>query len=230
MKFHFGIPRVILPSMWLGLLLFLTSACTSPRMEREMQDRPRGAGYRLTNLSAVDLLPPDLRRVAVLPVFAQTHHALDQAPFEALYHGELRRAGRFELFIVSEQTLRGILSRDAVSLHESFPKELMDYLSARGIDGVLQLNVPEYRPYRPLVVGISARLFSLNSGSVLWKVDESFRASEKRTVASAREYALAHKTDRYPNNDSFAVLRGPLLFSEFVLHTIVTSLPPPSPD
>jgi hypothetical protein len=200
--------------------------CTSPRLEKASQERPIGPSYQLANLFAVDLLPASLRRVAVLPVAIGSGEILDRQRFELLLAGELRRASRFEVMILSEDTLLALVGRETLSPSEPFPLKLVDYLQSIGVDGVLQLAVPEYSPYRPFVVSIDARLFSLADGAVLWRVDESFRSSEKRTVVSAREYALANRSNRFPNNDSYAALRGPLLFSEFVLYTIVAFMPP----
>lgn len=208
--------------------VLLLSACTSPRMERSLRDRPTGESYELTNLFAVEVLPPELRRVAVLPVYSGGNQLLEKERFEHLWTGELRRAGRFEILVLPSQTLLDIAGRDALAPNEPFPRELAEYLAVRGVNGVLQLAVFEYSPYRPFVVGASARLFTLTDGSVLWQVDELFRSSEKRTIVSAREYALLNRSSRFPENDSYAALRGPMLFSEFVLHTLVSSLPPPT--
>ncbi|MCH8473709.1 MAG: hypothetical protein LAT55_00595 [Opitutales bacterium] len=209
-----------------GLLFF--SACTSPRLERSVRDRPTGPEYELTNFFAVEALPPELRRVAVLPVFTGGNQMLDRERFESLLSGELRRAGHFEIVVLPEQTLVDLVDRVAMAPTEPFPKELVEYLQSRRVDGVLQVAVSEYSPYRPFVVGLSARLFTLSDGSVLWQVDELFRSSEKRTIVSARKYSLANRSSRFPENDSYAALRGPMLFSEFVLYTVVSSLPPPS--
>jgi hypothetical protein len=209
------------------LLLFM-SGCTSPRIERALEDRPKGTGYKVENLFSVGRLPADLRRVAVLPVYADDKDGVERERFNELMVGELRQMGRFEVAEMDRSFLWDLIGSEQVSLTEPIPTELVEYLRAKGFDGIFQLEVNEYRPYRSFVVGVNARLFSLDNQTILWAVDELFRSSEKEIINSARRYALAKQSKRYPNSDSYAVLRGPLLFSEFVMHTIIQTLPPAS--
>jgi hypothetical protein len=225
---YFQIPRRMIARLSLAVCVLILSACASPRIERTLDEQVIGMGYRMDNLFAVDSLPTDLRRVAVLPVFADKNDDMDGSRFNALLEGQLRGAGRFEVLMIDGSVLQARTGLEQIPLTGQIPLSLVAYLQARGVDGVFQMAITDYSPYRPFVVGVHARLFSLGQPTALWAVDEHFRSSDRKVVNSARSYALSKETKRYPFDDSYGALRGPFLFSQFVIHTIIQTLPPAS--
>tara|TARA_B110000208_G_scaffold13429_2_gene16434 strand:- start:1110 stop:1802 length:693 start_codon:yes stop_codon:yes gene_type:complete len=207
------------------LLSSLFSGCTSHRLGRMVQDAPIGRGFSIGNIYSADRLPAELRRVALLPVQLDYDDFQGRARFNRILSSQLRRAGRFEVVQIEESELYDVIGRRQILLQESIPIALVHYLKARGLDGVFQLNVDEFVMYRPFTIGVHARLFQLEKQPVLWEVNELFRSTDEGVIISARRYAQENVGNRYPFNDSYASLRGPFLFSEFVIHEVVNTLP-----
>jgi len=213
---------------WLGLALgLLLAGCASPRIERTLGDIPIGEAYEPTNLYAVEQLPASLRQVVVLPVHASPDLQVDTATMRARVLSELRKAGRFEVLELSPERLDQLVGRESFSSQAPFPPAVLNYVvNELGADGVLQAEITNYRPYRPMVVGVRARLFDAGSGKPLWVIDEVFDAGSRKVDVAARRYSLDEAHQRYPYTDSYAALRGPGAFSGFVLYTVFQTLPP----
>jgi hypothetical protein len=221
--------RLSAMALVVSFVFMAVSGCASPRIERAFDDRPvPGQGYRIKNFFAVDQLPADLRRVAVLPVFVGEDHVFDRDRFDELVESQLRRAGRFEIIVVDQSVLRNKTGRSQIAVSEQIPVSLVRHLQTKGVDGVFQLSITEFSPYRPFALGVHARLFPLGEPKAIWAVDELFSSSDQKVVNSARHYALSSQNKRPPYGDSYAALRGPFLFSKFVMRTIVQTIPPAS--
>jgi len=210
------------------VVFFLSSlftACTSNRLERMVQEIPVGKGFSIRNIYSADRLPSELRRVALLSVQLDYDDFQGRARFNRILSSQLRRAGRFEVIQIGESELYDVIGRRQILPQEPIPTALVEYLQAKGVDGVFQLNVDEFIMYRPFALGIHARLFQLAKQPVLWEVSELFRSTDEAVINSARRYAKTNLDNRYPFNDSYAALRGPFLFAEFVIHEVVDTLP-----
>jgi hypothetical protein len=203
----------------------LFSACTSNRLERMLQEVPIGKGFSIENIYRVDRLPSNLRRVALLPVQLDYDDFQGRARFNRILSSQLRRAGRFEVIQIGEAELYDVIGRRQIQPQDPIPRALVEYLQQKGVAGVFQLNVDEFMMYRPFTLGVHARLFELAKQPVLWEVNEFFRSTDEEVINSARRYAKENLDNRYPFNDSYAALRGPFLFSEFVIHELVNTLP-----
>lgn len=203
----------------------LFSACTSNRLERMLQEVPIGKGFSIENIYRVDSLPSNLRRVALLPVQLDYDDFQGRARFNRILSSQLRRAGRFEVIQIGEAELYDVIGRRQIQPQDPIPRALVEYLQQKGVAGVFQLNVDEFMMYRPFTLGVHARLFELAKQPVLWEVNEFFRSTDEEVINSARRYAKENLDNRYPFNDSYAALRGPFLFSEFVIHELVNTLP-----
>jgi hypothetical protein len=203
----------------------LFSACTSNRLERMLQEVPIGKGFSIENIYRVDRLPSNLRRVALLPVQLDYDDFQGRARFNRILSSQLRRAGRFEVVQIGEAELYDVIGRRQIQPQDPIPRALVEYLQQKGVAGVFQLNVDEFMMYRPFTLGVHARLFELAKQPVLWEVNEFFRSTDEEVINSARRYAKENLDNRYPFNDSYAALRGPFLFSEFVIHELVNTLP-----
>jgi hypothetical protein len=173
----------------------------------------------------VDRLPSNLRRVALLPVQLDYDDFQGRARFNRILSSQLRRAGRFEVVQIGEAELYDVIGRRQIQPQDPIPRALVEYLQQKGVAGVFQLNVDEFMMYRPFTLGVHARLFELAKQPVLWEVNEFFRSTDEEVINSARRYAKENLDNRYPFNDSYAALRGPFLFSEFVIHELVNTLP-----
>ena len=208
------------------VMLVVTVGCTSPRIDRELNDLTFGSKYRPENLYTVSQLPQDLRRVAVLPVYVASGSEADAAEINGILLSELRRIGRFEIVEISPGILYSLIGSNRLSTLVGFPENLRSYLQNQiKADGVLQVDLTSYRPYRPFEVGLRSRLFSLDSGEPLWAVDEVLNAGNKTVYTGSRHYSLGAAYNKYPFEDSYAALRSPNRFTAYSALTLFETIP-----
>jgi hypothetical protein len=150
----------------------------------------------------------------------------DRTAVEALLLTELRRAGRFELIHVPADLVFNFAGTETLPGDQPIAVELLEWLRGEwAIDAVLQQDLTAYRPYRPYVIGLRARLFDINDGALIWAIDELIDAADKRVFNSARKFAKDHLHEQFPYADSHAVLRSPARFTRFAAFTLYQTLP-----
>lgn len=208
-------------------ILWIAIGCTSTRPERAVEDFTIPTTYRPQNIFSVERMSADINRVALLPI----HHANaargDEDTIAAVVASELRRSGRFEVVVISHDELNRLLGVDALSIQERLPAPLLAYLQEHhGVNGLMQMDITEWRPYRPMVIGLKARLLDLDNREVIWAADERFDAGEARLTRALRSYSLHHLRQEFPARDTEAVLRTPARFLGFASHSLFNTLPP----
>jgi hypothetical protein len=178
---------------------------------------------------AVQKLPPDLRRVAVLPL---TVHGEDRAATErigilsAIFDEELQKLRRFEVVTVSEADLRRWIGRPRVSASETLPPDLLARIRTNLVaDGVLFVRVHSFRPYPPVSLGWDARLVTVSTGQTLWSIDEAFDAGQADVARAARDYFRDHHTGPSELADPQADLRSPAHFTRYAAQAALATLP-----
>ena len=94
------------------------------------------------------------------------------------------------------------------------------------VDGILQMELTHYRPYKPLQLGVRSRLVHLNeSGDVLWSVDEMFDSGDKTVAIAARKYAEEYVDQPFPLQSSYSVLMSPSRYAAYVGNALFETLP-----
>lgn len=208
------------------LLTLMISGCTSPRLERAILDRPKGSGYAPDNLYAVDRLAGDIRTVMVLPFGLET---LDQ-PFmpevETALVQKLHATGRFHVVHISADDLLQETGYYRYPYDGPIASDMLQLLRKRyRADAVLLTEVTAFRPYKPLVLGMRARLIRLSNYQTLWAVDELFDAGDREVTNGARLYAERHLEQAYPLQSSFTPLHSPRRFAGYVGDILYETLP-----
>jgi len=220
-------------------LLFLCSVfflwgiagCTSPRLEHAARDTPVGRSYQPDNVYAVESLPPGFDRVLVLPLKDPSGDPLSSELTDSVL-ASLRRIGRFDV-IPSGPVGSGLSdSRVDASIlaNQPIPVEILSEASRLGVDGILQLRLTHYRPFKPLQIGLRGRLIDLgqsqSGGQVLWEIDELFDAGQQSVAIGARKYSEAYIEQAFPLQSSYSSLMSPVRFAGYVSLVAFETLPP----
>lgn len=209
------------------MVLLLLTGCTSPRLERELKDIPLGRSYEPQNVFAQQYLLPTVGKVAVLPIYTGSVALSVSETTEAAFFQSLRQFNRFELVMVPRQVIYEQTGRDAVSVFEPLPADLLDFLVREyAVDAVLQSDLTVFRPYKPMQMGVRAQLFVIVDQEIIWSCDELFDAGEKSVVTAARRYAEHYLEQPYPLQSSFSVFMTPQRFAGYVGHALFATLPP----
>ena len=210
----------------LGLAAVELAGCSSLRHPTRMV----GARRQPTNVFRKgDLLPPDLRRIAVLPLTAPRDNVTYISGIENLQpvvFSELNKTKRFELVAVSSDQLRQWTDRAAWSSDDALPKDFFDRLMKNtGCDGVLFCQLTRYQPYPPMSLGWKLTLTAGHDGEIWWVANDVFEAGDPATANSAEDYAEIQLQGGPAGGDTEMILSSPTRFGQYSLSALFATLP-----
>jgi hypothetical protein len=223
------LPAAFLLAALAGLAL-VASGCSAFRFPGQEH---LVASYRPDNVHIAEpSIPPEIRRVALLPLAEPDDTESAQLGFgrQTLFPilaDEIGRSRRFEVIQVPAEQLRRItgLTRwnPAGRLPENFFERLRDDL---GADAVILAELTQYRPHEPLSIGWRLRLVETADPRVLWAIDEVFDARIPSVAAAARRHARSHPDTPGSLADDQAVLQSPRRFGRYAAAAVMETLPP----
>jgi len=177
----------------IGIVGFLSGCATTP-----LDSGYTGPFHKIGNYYLINQkLPPEIRRVAMLPLTTtQTSHAAlaGRETFGPILYGELTKSRVFEVLRVSEDKLSQWTGKVGWSAHDELPADFLAKLREQtACDAILFSELSYYRAYPPVAIGWRLLLVKADDGEVLWSVDEIFDAGEPQVMNSARRYALENE-------------------------------------
>jgi hypothetical protein len=228
------------PSMFCSVLMaVLCAGChIFPPLPTKVQDM--GPRYRPTNIyRRANALPPQIRRVAVLPIVTFGSTSFLQAGIETLsplLYSELEKCKRFEVIPVSPDQLRQWTGKPGWRTDEPLPPDFFGRVSdATGCDAIMFCQLTRFQPYQPLAVGWKFSLVAnLPMGSltvkemrdkVLWVADEVLDGGEPGVSNAARDYYGQHLHNEAPAADDTTILSSPARFGQYTLAALLETLP-----
>ena len=188
-----------------------------------------GPRYRPINVHA-EPLPAHLRRAVLLPLAESPATAALDGGAEHLFpvlQMELQKLRAFEVVVVTPQQLQQWTGRRAWRADEALPGNLLTRVREEtGCDGVVFATLTAFRAYPPLAIGWNLRLIDLETGDVVWAVDEVLDAGAQPVIRAARDYSAAQIDLPRGADDGSAVLHSPRRFGQFAAATLVGTLRP----
>ena len=211
---------------WLAASLLLCAGCAEQAQLRRSLAQP----YHPTNLhQSASHLPPNLRRVAVLPLTAEEKDSPAQAgctTLEPILLAELRKRAAFEVVPVSREQLRAWTGKPGWRQEDTLPAELLAKVQKHtGCEGVLFDHLSVYRPYPPLAVGWRMSLIDCADQTTHWTVDEVFDAGSPAVIKAAQTYFRSQMNQPSVELDSTAVLTSPRRFGQYAAAAALGTLP-----
>jgi hypothetical protein len=189
----------------------------------EAKDVP---GYKPENVhSAMESLPSDLRRVAVLPLTGEVDPDAYGRTFISILNEELAKTKKFETIKISPERMKNLTGASSWSTQEDLPADFLATLNdAVHCDAVLFSEMTVFRGYAPLAMGWRLKLVDVKTGKILWATDEIFDASEKSVTRGTKCFNKRAIRGAY-GNDKWASLNSPMLFGRYSLAALVALLP-----
>lgn len=173
-------------------------------------------------------LAADFRRVVLLPIYGG-----EVAPYETsaalapAFAAALQRQNRFEVVTLSREECRRRFGVEELPSTAALPRDLLVTLRREyAADGVMFLDFTVFRGYRPLSLGVRAKLAAIKDSRLVWTFDTVFSADVPAVANSARHHFLASDGRGVPGDLSPAVLQSPSRFAEYVAATMFATLPP----
>jgi hypothetical protein len=189
---------------------FLSGCATSP-----VDPGLTGPFHKIGNYFLINQrLPPEIRRVAMLPLTASQNGQAAGAGregFEPILYGELTKSRVFEVMRISEDRLEQWTGKPKWSSHDELPADFLAKVREQtACDAILFSELSFYRAYPPVAVGWRLLLVKADDGQVLWSVDEIFDSGEPSVMNSARRYALQNERVSAELSKEASTRHGPL--------------------
>jgi hypothetical protein len=90
----------------------------------------------------------------------------------------------------------------------------------------LFVDITAYRAYRPLSLGIRAKLAEVSDRRLIWSFDEVFSMTDPSIVNAVRHFYMADEYTSAPFDLSTDALDSPGRFASYVADTVFKTLPP----
>ena len=207
---------------FISLMLFLSSC----RKFKEEEVIVKAEPFQPTNIYPIERLPLHFNRVVLLPCSYPDPDNSILKFCDQIFYQELSQERIFEIIHLSSEELRSMVGHKRVSstqrLPANFLKILEDYTSA---NGVMFIDLDSYKPFRPMSLGVRAKLIDLKTGEFMWAIDETFDAGHASVIVGASQYQDTSQVRALSDRTSGSVLHSPRNFSKYVASTIFSTLP-----
>jgi hypothetical protein len=217
----------ILPSHLVTLAaLALCAGCMAPALD----DSSRvGPFYKPTNYTGQARLPATLRRVVLLPIAGGTvAPAESTAALDAVFLAELQKQNRFEIVALSREECLQRFHVEEFRSTDVLPHDFVAMLQKEhAADGVMFVDLTVFKAYRPLAIGVRAKLATLGDDvKLLWTFDNVFSAEDEAVANSARHHYLESDRGGVPADLTPGALQSPTRFAGYVAAETFGTLPP----
>lgn len=217
-------------------LVFLCAGCHLPPLPNTVRDLgPRYKPSNFYRMAAV--LPPQIRRVAVLPLSTAENTAFLKAGVDSLgplVCPELAKCKRFEIIPITPAELSEWTGKPTWTADEPLPHDFFDKIaSITGADAVMFCQLTRYSPYQPVAAGWKLALVANpppghvmdSRQQIIWCADEVIDAGEPGVANAAHDYYNQHIHDEAVSADASTILDSPTRFGQYTLAALLATLP-----
>ncbi len=209
-----------------GLTLWMAPACMTP----PLTDPARNGPFHVPlNHTGVAQLPFTLRRVVLLPAAGgAVAPAESTVELDPVLAAALQRQNRFEVVALTRDECRSHFHVPEFSSTAALPHDFVEILRRDyGADGVLFVDLTVFKPYRPLALGVRAKLAAFDGDvRLLWSFDNLFSAADPAVANAARNHYLNNDRNGIPADFTEAALQSPSRFGGYVAAEMFETLPP----
>ena len=206
--------------------IYIVLALSSCRHFEQEKVIRKADPFRPTNLYPTERLPASFSRVVVLPC----HFADEASPLlryvDEVFHQELAKQRLFETVRLTPERMKELFGQRRISSAEQLPDTfLLDLERSTGANGVLLVDLDSYRPYRPLALGVRAKLVDLKSADFLWAIDETFDLGQAEVIAAASQFQRKAQLGNVSARTTGSALISPRAFAKYVASSTFSTLP-----
>lgn len=209
-----------------ALALAALAGCSSP----SITDPARvGPYFTPANHAGDKQLPATLRRVVLLPVAGGNVASPESAlALDPVVLAELQKQNRFEVVAMSREDCRRLFHAEEFGSSAALPADFLAVLRRQyAADGALFVDITVYKPYRPIALGLRAKLALLGDEvRLVWTFDNVFSTADQTVSNSARHHFLDSDRRGLPGDSTQSVLESPSRFASYVAAEMFATLPP----
>ncbi len=186
--------------------------------------------------------PAGMRRLAMLPIHANRPIDDVQRDMDGIFRGELSKVVKYEIVDVSRQEMLDLTGRESISSTAVIPNDVIKALRQKyAADAAMFVDFTVFRPYRPIAIGVRAKIVDLRNMEVIWMADGILDTAEPDVAEMATVFAGSGLNIRYISptipqggkreaaSGNQVILQSPRLFAGFVAHEAFATLAPPPP-
>ncbi|MFM8364109.1 MAG: hypothetical protein ACKOAS_03055 [Verrucomicrobiota bacterium] len=186
--------------------------------------------------------PAGMRRLAVLPINANRPIDDVQRDMDGIFRGELSKVVKYEIVEVPRQEMLALAGHESISSTAVIPNDVIRALRQKyAADAVMFIDFTVFRPYRPIAIGVRAKIVELRNMEVIWMADGILDTAEPDVSEMATQFAGSGLNIRYISptipqggnreaaSGNQVILQSPRLFAGFVAHEAFATLAPPPP-
>ncbi|MBM3851698.1 MAG: hypothetical protein FJ399_00920 [Verrucomicrobia bacterium] len=169
-----------------------------------------------------------IRRVVLLPVCGGRLAPPEVgAAFDPIFASALQGENRFEVVnLVRDECLRRFRVPE-FSSSAALPAGLLGQLQEEfAADAVLFVDITVFEAYRPLALGLRAKLAAIDGSRLIWTFDEVFAADDAKVANAARRHYLRGDRNEQPLDPTPGVLQSPGRFAGYAAAAMFATLPP----
>jgi hypothetical protein len=168
--------------------------------------------------------------VVLVPIFSKDQDGIVLEPLDRVLASELIRTQCFEVVTLSRKDLLGALGATQFETSSLLPYDFIRFLkNTYQADAVLMVDLTVYRPYKPMAMGMRAKLISLQTGDLrlLWASDAVYDSGDPRVAMGAKRYQQSFMSSSYPLHQPVSITQSPTYFWHYVVFTSLQALPTP---
>lgn len=169
-----------------------------------------------------------IRRVVLLPLAPAANIPGDSAAeLDAVFLTALQQTQRFEVVTLSREECRRRFRQESLLSSAALPHDLLATLRREfAADAVMFVDLTAFQAYRPLEIGLRAKLASIDGSRLVWNFDHVFSTTDPAVANAARHHYLETDRGRVPADLTPAVLQSPSRFAGYAATTMFGTLPP----
>ena len=203
--------------------MLLLSACRQFEQEKVVRE---AKPFYPTNLYPTERLPANFSRVAVLPCYFADGDSPLLDYVDEVFHQELAKQRLFETVRVSTEQMKTLFGKQRISSTGQLPDTfLSDIETATGANGILLVDLDSYRAYKPLALGVRAKLVDAKSADFLWAIDETFDAGQPDIILATNQFQRKVQVNNISARTSGSTTASPRTFAKYVANSTFSTLP-----
>jgi hypothetical protein len=173
--------------------------------------------------------PQGFNRVAALPIYSTAPTGGAIQDLDEIFRAELSKLIPLEVVTVSKADLLATIGEAQIASTAVIPLKLVQFLQKKyAVQGIVFTDMPVYRPYRPINIGVRSKLVQIPDMQVLWSASGILDSAEPGIAASALQYA-ERNLHGPGGGEAQLILQSPRRYAAFVANGLYGTLPSPPP-
>jgi hypothetical protein len=215
-----GRPRGTAPGVFvlLGVLALAASCCRLPDVTPPAC--PIATSYAQPSSDGREVM-----RVVIPPFQDQTGSPQQAEDVRTALMRALGKRQKFEMVALGEHELREFLPQGTFESGVISRDTLLAAARRYRADGVLFGNLTEFRPYEPIIIGLSVELASVGTGEVVWSSSGLYDAASRDVTQDVHNFSNKQLAGTSSLEGWRIILMSPSRFTEYACSRLADTLP-----